>query len=537
MDFSAPAEASRDWPYRDHLMRSGKGRGRLAVSRSWLLCLVLGLCLLVGYYLVPPHGAGRAVRVASSCLVSACAAVAVFVGVGWFRPTPRLPWLLLAASQLMYLFAGITLFPPHQVVGLDLGDVVTVMDFPVLSTVFGVARYPLVLAGLVLFIRYRTPGRDLPCLLDAGTLAVAAVMLSWLYLIGPYVRGGSGRLIEATTLVGYPVMDIVLLAVGLKLFIGPGRRPLAGFLLMGNLGLITVADTCYGVQQLGGTYRAGNLLDGMWLAADVALGAAALHPTMVRLAVPTPAADQALGGVRLATLLTAALAAPVTMMIEYSRGITHDIPVMATACALMFLLTIARMAVLVSDQRRLAMVDPLTGLYTRRFLAAAMPVEFARVRRGGGSLGLVIIDVDHFKSINDDHGHPAGDRVLAEIGARLRGATRPGDVLARYGGEEFALLAANVDLSELGALAERLRARVAGSPIAVDADTLILATVSVGACAFPTHVSNQAELVAMADRALYAAKARGRDRVVIAEIPRTGTAPSDGAREVTGLTR
>ncbi len=504
-------------------------------SQSWLLYLILGFCLIVGYHLVPPHGGGRAVRVVSYFLVSVCTAVAVFVGVGWFRPTPRLPWLLLAASQIMYVIAGTAIFSPHQVVGVDLRDIVGVMDVPVLSIVFGLARYPLALAGLVLFIRYRTPGRDLPGLLEAGTLAVAALMLSWLYLIGPYVRGGSGRLIEATTLVGYPIMDIALLAVGLRLFLGPGRRPPACFLLMGNLGLITVADTVYGLQQLAGTYRAGNFLDGMWLAANVTLGAAALHPTMVRLAVPAPAAEQDLGGVRLAALLAAALAAPVTMMIEYSRGITHDIPVMAMACALMFLLTIARMAVLVSDQRRLAMIDPLTGLYTRRFLEAAMPVEVARVRRGGGSLGLVIIDVDHFKSINDEHGHPTGDRVLAEIGARLRAATRPGDVLARHGGEEFALLASNVDLSELSALAERLRARVAESPIAVDVDTMIFATVSVGACAFPTHVSNQAELVAMADRALYAAKAGGRDRVVIAEIPPTGTAAADGAREATGL--
>ncbi len=87
-------------------------------------------------------------------------------------------------------------------------------------------------------------------------------------------------------------------------------------------------------------------------------------------------------------------------------------------------------------------------------------------------------------------------------------------------------------MSELGALAERLRARVAGSPIALDANTLIFATVSVGACAFPTHVSNQGELVAMADGALYSAKARGRDRVVIAEIPRPTTAPAaDGTHD------
>ncbi len=528
MAFSAPVETWRDGPPGDDLMGPGNSRRYLATNRSCLLYLAFGFCLTVGYYLVPSQGAGHTVRIVGYCLASASAAVAVLVGVDCFRPAPRLPWLLLAASQLVYLIAGTALFPPYQAAGAAVGAT----RFPIFFNAFYLARYPLAVAGLVIFIRRRTPGRDLPGLLDAGTLAVAVAMLSWLGLIGPYVRGGSGRLVDAASLIGYPVMDIALLAVGLRLFLGPGRRSPACFLLMGNLFLIMTADTLYGLQQLGGTYRTGNFLDGMWLVANVTLGAAALHPTMTRLTAPAPAGEQNLGGVRLAVLLTAALAAPAMIMIEYARGVTHDIPVMAMACALMFLLTIARMAGLVCDQRRLAMVDSLTGLYTRRFLEAEMSSGLTRVRRGGGLLGLVIIDVDHFKEINDHHGHPGGDRVLAEIGARLRAATRPGDVLARYGGEEFALLASNVDLSELGALAERLRARVAGSPIALDANTLIFATVSVGACAFPTHVSSQGELVAMADGALYSAKARGRDRVVIAEIPRPTAAPAaDGARD------
>ncbi|WP_165486329.1 GGDEF domain-containing protein [Frankia sp. Cppng1_Ct_nod] len=480
-----------------------------ATSWLWLTYVAIGLGLVVGYYLVPPHGAGGVARVAGYCLVSASSAAAVLAGVVRLRPEPRLPWLLLAAGQAVYTAANITYYLLHYVVG--------VTDFLTVSGVFYLARYPFVVVGLVLLIRHRTPGRDLPGLLDAGTLAVAAAMLSWLFLIGPYVHGGSGQPVEAMISVGYPVMDLALLTVGLRLVLGSGRRPLSFFLLTGNLVAIMTADTVFALEQLDGGYHAGNFLDGIWLVGDIALGAAALHPTMIRLADPTPTGDQRLGQGRLAVLLAAALAAPVTMLIRYAQGITYDIPVMAVASVLMFLLTIARMAELVFDQRRLAITDGLTGLYTRRFLEAQLPMEIARVRRSGGGLALFIVDVDHFKSINDRHGHPAGDRVLAEISVRLRGATRPGDVLARYGGEEFALLAPHVCLEEVGAVAERLRTRVAGGPIAVTADSWIFATVSVGACVFPAHVSDQTELIAMADRALYVAKAQGRDRAVIAD--------------------
>jgi diguanylate cyclase (GGDEF)-like protein len=133
----------------------------------------------------------------------------------------------------------------------------------------------------------------------------------------------------------------------------------------------------------------------------------------------------------------------------------------------------------------------------------------ARTRRPGGTLALFIVDVDHFKSINDRHGHPAGDRVLSEISARPRSATRPGDVLARYGGEEFALLAPRARQQDLSAIAERLRERVADGPVRLESTTSVAVTVSVGAAALPAHAADLRELVAVADRALYGAKAAG----------------------------
>src|SRR5262249_59780198 len=97
----------------------------------------------------------------------------------------------------------------------------------------------------------------------------------------------------------------------------------------------------------------------------------------------------------------------------------------------------------VSGRRRLAIAGPLTGVHTRRFLDASLPVELTRARRTGAAPALFILDVDHFKSINDGYGHPAGDRALVEIACRLSSASRAGDLLARHGGAAVAGVGAN----------------------------------------------------------------------------------------------
>jgi two-component system, cell cycle response regulator len=489
-------------------------------ARPWLVYLLAGLCLVGVYYLIPAHGVGRAVRVAVYCLVSGSAAAAVFAGVIWHRPRLRVPWLLIGASQVVYAMADATFYLSHYVFSKT--------NFPFISDIFYLAHYPLVVAGLVLLIRRRTPGRDLAALLDAGAVAVAAVMLSWLYMIGPLARSDMA-LLPKVAAVAYPVMDLTMLAVAVRLIIGSGRKPASFFLLSGNLLAIFTADTLYGMQQLSGSYHPGNYLDAIWLGGNLLLGAAALHPRMARLADRSHLRDQSFGPVRIAALFGAVLIAPGTLLIQSARNTLVDVPVIAVACALLFLLTLARMVGLIGDQRRLAVVDGLTGLYTRRFLEAQLSLEMARARRNGGTLALFIADVDHFKLINDRHGHPAGDRALTEISRRLRESTRPGDVLARYGGEEFALLAPRASQKDLSVIAERLRQQVGSVPVAVSSGTSVAITVSVGAAAYPLHASDLKELVAVADRALYAAKAAGRDRAVIgpADRPTFGAVPTE----------
>ena len=473
----------------------------------WRTYLVFGAVLVAAYYLVPEHSAGAVPRVALYVTVSASAAVAVFVGVARNRPRPRLPWALIGAGQAVYAVADANFYINHYLRN-DL-------TYPAIADAFYLLHYPLVTAGLIVLIRRRSPHRDLPGLLDVASLAVVAAMLSWVFLIAPQTEASEPLLVTATSL-AYPVLDLAMLAVAVRLILGGGSRPAAFFLLVGNLAVIMTADSIYVLQQLSGSYSgAGNYLDAVWLLGNVLVGAAALHPTMSVLSEQPEDPPGSLGLGRIAVLCIAALVAPATLWIQDRRGELDHVAAIALACALLFVLTIARLAVLVVEQRRLAITDALTGLRSRRFLDAQLPLEVARAERSGGAVALLLVDVDHFKSINDSFGHPAGDRALIEVASRLRVGSRTGDVLARYGGEEFALLMPVFGTDRLAAVAERLRREVARTPIAVLAGVRVELTVSIGAAGYPEHGHSPTELIEVADRALYAAKESGRDRAVV----------------------
>lgn len=165
----------------------------------------------------------------------------------------------------------------------------------------------------------------------------------------------------------------------------------------------------------------------------------------------------------------------------------------------------------------LASTDPLTGLANRRGLGEHAERMLAHCRRTGHSLALVVIDIDHFKSVNDRYGHDVGDEVLVSVARRLRTAVRGHDVLARLGGEEFVVMLAEATEADALVAAERLRKSVLGPSVAALRNVEV--TVSVGVAA-STGVSAQLEeLMRRADSALYVAKTKGRNRVERASAP------------------
>jgi diguanylate cyclase (GGDEF)-like protein len=165
------------------------------------------------------------------------------------------------------------------------------------------------------------------------------------------------------------------------------------------------------------------------------------------------------------------------------------------------------------ELRRLATRDQLTGLLNRREFDRILAEESERASRFGRPLALVLVDIDHFKKVNDTHGHPVGDEVLREVARRLGGLMRSVDRVTRFGGEEFALLAMEMDRGVALEAARRICAEMHREPVRVG--KLVLAvTVSVGVAVLPDEADDGPALVAAADKALYAAKARGRNRAV-----------------------
>lgn len=167
--------------------------------------------------------------------------------------------------------------------------------------------------------------------------------------------------------------------------------------------------------------------------------------------------------------------------------------------------------------RRLATRDELTGLLNRREFERILQDEMERALRFGHALALIMIDVDHFKAINDAHGHPVGDAVLREVARRVTSQVRSVDRVARIGGEEFGLILVQSDRKMGFQIAQQVCAAVRRDEVCVnDARTLAI-TVSAGVASLPGGRITPTALVAAADKALYAAKAAGRDRVIAAD--------------------
>ena len=185
------------------------------------------------------------------------------------------------------------------------------------------------------------------------------------------------------------------------------------------------------------------------------------------------------------------------------------------AAFMLFALTLA----LVSAWNRaheLSMRDPLTGLYNRRYLEETMGRELPRARRMGQSVGVIVLDIDHFKVLNDTYGHDAGDMVLAKTGELLRSTTRKQDIACRFGGEEFAVILPGATLAIARNRAEAIRVALEALRVPFGGQEIGPLTISAGVASVPPHAQDWTFAMHQADRALYVAKQAGRNKVVAA---------------------
>lgn len=176
--------------------------------------------------------------------------------------------------------------------------------------------------------------------------------------------------------------------------------------------------------------------------------------------------------------------------------------------------------------RRRSLLDPLIGTWNRGAITRILSIEASRCIKLGQPLSVIVLDLDHFKHINDTYGHPAGDQVLIAVAGRLRACIRPQEALGRFGGEEFLVVLPGAGVVTALAVAERMREAIAARPESVEGHTLAL-TISAGLASTEVHSRcTKEELVKLADEALYRAKTGGRNRVVAS---RADSAHRDGA--------
>lgn len=168
--------------------------------------------------------------------------------------------------------------------------------------------------------------------------------------------------------------------------------------------------------------------------------------------------------------------------------------------------------------QRVAAIDPLTGLYNRRFGLERLSQEFSRSVRSNEPLGVVLFDIDNFKSVNDTYGHQVGDNVLKSIAENVKAVLREGDTLMRYGGEEFLAVMPGAGEADLRTGGERMR-RIVESSVVLESSTEVRVTISLGGVSFPsTDVADLDDLIRKADAAMYSAKKAGRNRMTLVDV-------------------
>jgi diguanylate cyclase (GGDEF)-like protein len=190
--------------------------------------------------------------------------------------------------------------------------------------------------------------------------------------------------------------------------------------------------------------------------------------------------------------------------------------------------------------RLLSVTDALTGLGNLRHLRDALRLEVERANRFGRTLGVLVLDLDHFKTVNDRYGHRAGDAVLVEVALRVRGLVREVDRTFRQGGEEFVILLPETDVAGCVTVARRIRDALRARPISIRCVGVVVpVTVSIGIAVFPAHGLTEVEVLHAADQALYAAKTAGRDTYALAvpEQRAPGLARAGGASNGTTSAR
>jgi diguanylate cyclase (GGDEF)-like protein/PAS domain S-box-containing protein len=390
-------------------------------QKAWYLYLLGGVAVLAAYLFVPGWQVGplfNAIAISSP--------IAILVALRLWRPDARWPWYLFALGQSFFVAGDVITYNYERFFG-------TTLPFPSIGDVFYLAVYPCLVFGILLLVRWRNPGGDRESVIDSLIVAIGIGAISWVFLLSPIAHSSplEVTVLQKVTSMAYPVMDLILLTVVVRLAIGGGRRATAFYLMAGAALALFVTDSVYswyGVQGI--TYdNTTGILETGWATFYVLWGAAALHGSMRGLSTRVQDVDPRLSRGRLTILALASLLAPSVMMIQHLRSLGQDLPVLITASAVLFLLVVARISGLVRKQeasasRERALRGAGTALVTatNRDGIYAAALQAARSISGEGTVIRVLAGdeaPDEFTVVAADGGDGEADVVGRSISLKI----------------------------------------------------------------------------------------------------------------------
>jgi diguanylate cyclase (GGDEF)-like protein/PAS domain S-box-containing protein len=311
--------------------------------KAWIVYLLIGAVATLGFLFVP--------GLRASVLFNAIgfsSPIMIVVAVKMWKPEQRLPWYLFALGQTLFICGDVIAYNYTRFFGTDL-------PYPAISDALYLSVYPCLIAGLLLLISRRNPGRDRASMIDSLMLTTGAGVLSWVFLIAPYVHGDDLTALQKLVSIGYPLMDLLLLGVTVRLSGGAGKPAPSFYLLAAAVAALFLTDTIYGWLLLHEGYGNDGLLEGGWATFYLLWGAAALHPSMRSLSEPAPEQDVKLSRARLGLLAGATVGIQAVFAIQLLRREPVDAPVLIGASVVMFLLVVGRMYGLVRKEEQSAL--------------------------------------------------------------------------------------------------------------------------------------------------------------------------------------
>lgn len=435
------------------------------------------------------------------------AVAALMLGPRLYRPRVRRPWRLLTLGLAVMGVSGL----------LSSGWLPLSTDAvrQEVSTLLMAVGYPLVGLGAARFARAQSGGRDHGPALDSAvvTIALSAVLFEAVFAL--HGAAGADPHLLAGMLVASASASWVA-AMTTRLLLAGGHRFASGWFIgaaavAGMIGAVGFVLAGADSGAVAGRAHLG------WLLALPLLGASALHPSMAELTEPQENVETAHVWARTLLSGTALMAPPIAILVRHvTTGQTAIVS--AVASVVIAVIVSVRFGDLVRQRERarqrsvhLSLHDPLTGLANRTQLEDRLRHALVRRRDVSSTVGLLFIDLDGFKLVNDTLGHAAGDELLRATAERLVGAVRPSDTVARFAGDEFVIVMQDVDQDTAEALGERVRASVR-RPVAVQAGVGVV-TASVGVALARPDEHDPDTLLLRADAAMYEVKRQGRDRM------------------------